>query len=160
MNTNLHERARMLIALSGSEPHSGPEQSWLAAHLESCAQCREFAQNSGETIHSLHSMPITADVRLVSTTQIRVRARAQELERRQERLRVVWVCCVAVTLCSAFGTAITWHGFEWTGRQMQLSPLLWQSCFAMFCLMPAILAAILLLARGTYLSDRNDSFQE
>ncbi len=160
MNTDLHERARLLIALSGPEPHSNPEQSWLTAHLESCVQCREFAQNSGETIQSLHTTPIIADVRLVSTTQMRVRWRAQELQRRQERLWVAWGCCVAVTLCSAFGTAITWRGFEWAGRQMQLSALVWQSCFTMFCLMPAILAAILLLARGTYLSDRSGTFQE
>jgi hypothetical protein len=160
VNTDLHERARMLIALSGPEPQSNLEQSWLAEHLESCAQCREFAQNSSLTIHSLHTTPVTADVRLVSATNIRVRARAQELNSRQERLWVVWVCCVTVTLCSVFSTVITWRGFEWVGRQMQLSALVWQSCFAMFCLMPAILAAILLLARGTYLSDHSNSFQE
>lgn len=160
MNTDLHERARVLIALSGPEPCSHLEQSWLATHLESCAQCWEFAQNSGETIHSLRATPITADARLVCTTQMRVRARAQELQRRQERLWAVWICCVTLTLCSVFSTVITWRGFEWVGRQMQLSALVWQSCFAMFCLMPAILAAILLLARGTYLSDRSGTFQE
>ena len=54
MNSDPHERARLMIALFGEE-RPGPEElsnaerSWLAAHLESCASCREFAENSRET---------------------------------------------------------------------------------------------------------------
>ncbi len=160
MNADLHERARLLIALSGPEGFSNAEQSWLAAHLESCAPCREFAENARETIRSLRAVSITAGGSLVSTTQMRVRQRAQELQRRQERLWVVCVCCAAVTLYAAFTTAVLWRGFAWMGEQARLSAPVWEIGFVAFCWMPAILVGILLLARGTHLADRNGSYQE
>ena len=170
MSSDLHERARRLIALSGpqqvfddkvssNEEVSTAERSWLAAHLESCASCREFAETAGETIRSLRAIPITAGGSLVSATRARVRQRAQELQRRQERLRVIWVCCAAVTLCTAFNTAILWRGFAWMGQQARLSAPLFELGFVALCLMPAIVAGIILLARGTYMADNNGSFQ-
>ena len=54
---------------------------------------------------------------LVSTTKRRVRQRAQELQRREERLRLVWVCCAAVTLATGFTTAVLWRGFAWIGHE-------------------------------------------
>jgi len=160
VNADFHERARLLIALSGSEEVSTAEQSWLAAHLESCVTCREFAENSRETVRSLRAIPITAGANLRSTTQMRVRQRAQELQRQQEWLWVILVCCAAVTLCSAFTTAVLWYGFAWIGQLARLSAPVWEVGFAAFCLMPAILAGILLLARGTYLVDHNSSYRE
>ena len=149
----------MLIALSGTEEGSNPEQSWLAAHLESCEPCREFAENSREAVRSLRAFPVTAAGSLVSATQMRVRQRAQELQRRQEWLRVIWVCCSAVTLSTAFTTAILWRGFAWMGQQARLSAPVWEIGLMAFCLMPAILAGILLLARGTHLANHNGTYQ-
>ena len=48
MNSDPHERARLMIALCGPEDVSNREQSWLAAHLESCPSCREFAESTGQ----------------------------------------------------------------------------------------------------------------
>jgi hypothetical protein len=155
-----HERARLMIALSGPEGLSNAEQSWLAVHLESCPPCREFAGSTGETIRSLRAIPITAGGGLVSATRTRVRQRAQELQRRQERLRVIWVCCAAVTLCTAFNTAILWRGFAWIGHQARLAAPVWEIGFVVLCLMPTIVTGILLLARGTYLADHNGSYQD
>jgi hypothetical protein len=160
VNTNIHERARMLIALSGAEDVSHAEQSWLAAHLESCGPCREFAENSREAVRSLRAIPITAGGSLVSTTQMRVRQRAQELQRRQEWLRVVWVCCSAVTLSTAFTTAILWRGFAWIGQHARLSAPVWEVGFMVFCFVPAILSGVVLLARGTHVVNHNGSSQE
>jgi lysylphosphatidylglycerol synthetase-like protein (DUF2156 family) len=160
MNFDPHERARMLIALSGPEEISSEEHSWLAAHLQSCGTCRVFADNSSATIRSLRTIPITAGARLVSATQMRVRQRALELQRRQERIWVISICCAAVTLCTAFTTAVLWSGLAWAGLQARISPPVWQIPFAVLCLMPGLLAGILLLARGTYLADRNGSHRE
>jgi len=160
VNADLHERARLLIALSGPGEVSNAEQSWLNAHLDSCAPCREFAENSRETIRSLRAMPITAGANLVSTTQMRVRQRAQELQRREERLWVISACCAAVTLCTAFTTAALWRGFAWMGEQARLSAPVWEIGFLVFCLMPGIMAGILLLARGTHLADHSRSYLE
>lgn len=160
MNADAHERARMLIALAGPEQMPSAEQSWLAAHLQSCEECRVFADNSTATIRSLRTVSIAAGARLVSATQMRVRQRALELQRRQERVWVISICCAAVTLCTAFTTAVLWSGLAWAGLQARIPPPLWQVPFVVLCLMPGLLAGILLLARGTHLADRNGSHRE
>ncbi len=165
MNSDPHERARRMIALSGPQVYSNAglsrtEQSWLTAHLESCARCREFAENSRHAIASLRGIPISAGTRLVSSTQMRVRQRARELQREQERFWVIFICCAAVTLSAALTTAALWRGFAWMGEQARLSAPEWQGSFVVFYLMPAVLAGILLLARGTFLADHNAPYRD
>jgi predicted anti-sigma-YlaC factor YlaD len=160
MNSDPHERARLMIALSGPEDVSNREQSLLAAHLESCPSCREFAESTGQSIRTLRGIPITASAGLVSTTQMRVRQRALELQRQQERFWVICVCCAAVTLCSAVTTILLWRGFAWMGDQARLPAPIWEEGFIAVYLTPAVLAGILLLARGTFLADHNRSYQD
>jgi hypothetical protein len=159
VNTDAHERARNLIALAGPEALSGADQTWLAVHLETCASCRAFAENSRETIHTLRAIPIAAERSLVSTTQMRVRRRALELQRQRERLWLVSVCCTAVTLSALIGTVALWRGFEWLGARAQLASAVWQVGFLVFCVMPALVAAILLLAKDRRLPDHTGSYQ-
>jgi hypothetical protein len=87
---------------------------------------------------------------LVSTTQMRVRHRALELQRQRERLWLVSVSCIAVTLCALFSSVALWRGFAWLGERAQLAAPVWQVGFLVFCVMPALVAGILLLARGTH----------
>ncbi|MFZ0290472.1 MAG: hypothetical protein WBW98_19070 [Candidatus Sulfotelmatobacter sp.] len=167
MNTDAHERARKLIALAGPETLSATDRpsdqrssnAWLAAHLETCASCRAFAENAAQTIHGLRAIPIAAERSLVSTTQIRVRRRALELRRNRERLRLVSVSCTAVTLCALLSTVVLWRGFEWLGERAQLASSVWQVGFLVFCVMPALVAAILLLAKGKHLADHTGSYR-
>jgi len=163
MTLDPHEHARLLIALSGPEEVSNAEQSWLALHLESCAACREFAESARRAIGSLRAIPIVASASLVSSTQARVRQRARELARRQERLRVIWVCCAAVTLCAATYTMVLWQGFAWLSQQWGQPGLLskpaWEIGFVALGLMPAVVVGILLLAQGTYLAEHNGSWR-
>jgi hypothetical protein len=165
VNSDPHERARLMIALSGPEGLSNAglrraEQSWLAQHLDSCASCREFTESMGAAIRWLRGIPITAGGSLVSMTQTRVRQRAEELRRQQERLWVIWVCCAAVTLCTAVTTAVLWFGVAWLGQQARLPAPVWKGGFVVFWVMPAVLAGMFLLARGTFLADHNGSNQD
>ncbi len=172
-NFDVHERARTMIALSVPEGLTGAglagelahdERVWLVGHLESCALCREFAENSREAIRGLRGRGITASGNLVSVTQMRVRQRAEELRRQQEHIWVVCACCVAVTLGATVSTAVLWRGFEWLqqlmAQQAGLSAPLWACSFVLLSLMPSVLAGIVLLARGTYFSDHRGSYQE
>ncbi|MGA7661427.1 MAG: hypothetical protein WBV97_15710 [Candidatus Sulfotelmatobacter sp.] len=167
MNTDAHERARKLIALAGPETLSAADRpsdqrssnAWLAAHLETCASCRAFAENAAQTIHGLRAIPIAAERSLVSTTQIRVRRRALELRRNRERLRLVSVSCTAVTLCALLSTVVLWRGFEWLGERAQLASSVWQVGFLVFCVMPALVAAILLQAKDRHLADHTGSYR-
>ena len=159
MNPDVHERARLLVALSGPEEMSNADRSWLAGHMEVCASCREFAETTSETIRSLRASPITADGNLVAATRARVRQRAQELNRRQERLWVISICCAAVTIYTALSSAVLWWGLAWLGQQVRIASPVWEGGFIALSFMPAVLAGILLLARGTHLAEHNGRYQ-
>jgi len=158
MTRNAHDEARELIALG--EGLSDARQAWLRAHLDECEACRHYAEAANGVVRTLRSLPLAADSRLVRATQMRVRQRALELQRQQERLWVICVCCVTVTLGTAFTTAVLWRGLAWMGQQARLPGPVWQIGLAALGLMPAIVAGILLLARGTYLADHNGPFQD
>ena len=158
MTRNAHDEARELIALG--EGLSDAQQVWLRAHLDECEACRHYAEAANEVVRTLRSLPLAADSRLVRATQMRVRLRALELQRQQERLWVICVCCVTVTLGTAFTTAVLWRGLAWMGQQARLPGPVWQIGLVALGLMPAIVAGILLLARGTYLADHNGPFQD
>jgi len=161
-DNDAHEHARRLIALAGPEGISDDQPSsnaWLVAHLETCASCRAFADNAAEMIHRLRSIPIAAERSLVSTTQMRVRRRALELQRQRERLWLVSVSCTAVTLCALLSAVALWRGFEWLGARTQLASSVWQVGFLVFCGMPALVVAVVLLAKDTHLADHTGSYR-
>jgi hypothetical protein len=163
VNIDAHERARRLIALAGPDTLSSADQAssnaWLAAHMDACASCRAFTENATATIHGLRLIPIAAQRSLVSTTQTRVRRRALELQRHRERLWLVLVSCTAVTLCALLSAVALWRGFEWLGARAHLASSVWQVGFLVVCVMPALVAGILLLARDTHLADHTGSYE-
>jgi hypothetical protein len=158
MTRNAHDEARELIVLG--EGLSDAQQGWLRVHLGECEVCRHYADTANGVVRSLRSLPLAADSALVRATQMRVRLRALELQRQQERFWVICICCVAVTLGTAFTTAVLWGGLAWMGQQIQLSGPVWEIGLVTLGLMPAIVTGIVLLARGTYLADPNESFQD
>jgi predicted anti-sigma-YlaC factor YlaD len=164
MTRNEHERAQELIALAGvgspsAEIPSGKEQAWLRTHLQACAICRDYQKAAGRVVRELRAQPLAAGSALVRATQMRVRQRGLELQHQQERLWVICVCSIAVTLATAVTTAALWRGFAWMGEQAQLPAPAWQIGLVTFGFLPAIVAGFLLLARGTYLADHNGSFR-
>ena len=158
-NNDVHERARTLIALAGPELLPQADQTWLASHVATCDSCRTFADNARETIYALRAIPIAADRSLVSTTQMRVRRRALELQRQRERLWLVSVSCIAVTFCALLTSVVLWRGFAWLGERTQLDSSIWQVGFLVFCVTPALVVGVILLARDTHLSDHTGSYQ-
>ena len=162
MTRNAHDEARELIAVAGANDKdlSGAQQTWLRAHLQDCVACRDYAEGAGRMVRALRSQPLAADSALVRATRMRVRSRVLELQRQQERLWVICVCCFAVTLSTAFTTAVLWRGFAWVGQQARLPSPVWQIGLVVLGLMPTIVAGILLLARGTYLADHNGSLPD
>jgi len=153
MTRDLHEQAKELIACGGSLTDS--QQSLLQTHLRDCDSCRAYAQAADQAIRSVRSVPVAADRALVRATQMRVRARAEQLRRRQERLWLVWMSCAVVGLSAAITTPLLWRGFEWIGESFQVSNLVWQVGFAVFWITPALTAGVLLVARGTHLMESN-----
>jgi predicted anti-sigma-YlaC factor YlaD len=156
MTQSEHDRARALIALAGARDRdsavASEEQTWLLAHLQECAACREYEEAAGRAVRALRSQPLAADSALVRATQMRVRARALELGRQRERFWLVCLSCSFVGISAAITTPLFWRAFEWMGAWAGVSSWVWQAGFAFFWIAPSLVAGALLLGRGTHLS--------
>jgi predicted anti-sigma-YlaC factor YlaD len=148
MTRSPHEQAEELIALG--EALSSPEQAWLRAHLAQCPACRDYAEAANAAFHSLRSLPLAADSRLVRATQMRVRFHAVRLREARQRLWLVAIACLGVGLSTTLTVPVLWRLFAWIGERAGVSAVVWQAGFVFFFVAPALLVAVLLLARGAH----------
>ena len=153
MKHNSHDEARQLIALSGVEELPETQQRWLRVHLEQCTACRDYAEAAGRVVRHLRSLPMAADSRLVRATQMRVRFHAIRLRETRERMWLVGIACMGVGLSATLTAPILWRMFAWMGEWAGIPSTVWQAGFVFFCVAPALVLSLLLLARGTHLAN-------
>jgi predicted anti-sigma-YlaC factor YlaD len=151
MTRKAHEEAQELIALG--EGLSDAQQAWLRAHLDECEACRHYAEAADRLVRSLRSLPLAADSRLVRATQMRVRFHASRLRETRERLWLVGVACLGVGLSATLTVPLLWRLFAWMGAWAGVSTWVWQAGFTFFWIVPALVVSVLLLARGTHLTN-------
>ncbi len=158
MTRDTHDEARELIALG--EALLDGQQAWLRAHLAECEACRHYAEAANGVVRSLRSLPLAADSRLVRATQMRVRFHASRLRETRERLWLVGMACVGVGLSATLTVPVLWRLFAWMGEWAGLSTPVWQAGFIFFFIAPALAVSLLLLARGTYLTNNGERSRE
>jgi predicted anti-sigma-YlaC factor YlaD len=151
MTRNPHDDARELIALG--ESLSDAQQARLRTHLDECEACRHYAEAANEVVRTLRSLPIAADARLVHATQMRVRFHASRLREARERMWLVGMACLGVGLSATLTVPFLWRLFAWMGERAGVSTLVWQTGFMFFFIAPALVVSVLLLARGTHLTN-------
>jgi len=144
----LHARAEGLIAKERVEGISAEEQEWLGQHLRECAQCAESANATLQALRSLRALSIPLPRELAARTQFRVRLRAQELQAREPRWRLIWAMCGASWVAGAATAPYVWRGLEWIGHRAGLPDLVWKMGFGVWWALPAIVAAGILLMEG------------
>jgi predicted anti-sigma-YlaC factor YlaD len=154
MTRNAHDEARELIALG--EDLSEAQQTWLRAHLQGCAACHDYEEGAGRLVRALRSQPLAADSRLVRATQMRVRFHASRLRETRERLWLVGMACLGVGLSATLTVPFLWRLFAWMGERAGVSSLVWQTGFMFFFIAPALVVSVLLLARGTHLTNHGE----
>jgi predicted anti-sigma-YlaC factor YlaD len=154
MTRNAHDEARELIALG--DGLSDPQQARLRAHLDECEACRHYAEAASGVVRTLRSLPLAADSRLVRATQMRVRFHASRLRETRERLWLVGMACLGVGLSATLTVPFLWRLFAWMGEQAGVSTLVWQTGFMFFFIAPALVVSVLLLARGTHLTNNSE----
>ena len=154
MTRNAHAEARELIALG--DGLSGAQQAWLRAHLDECEACRHYAEAANGVVRTLRSLPLAADSRLVRATQMRVRFHASRLREMRERLWLVGMACLGVGLSATLTVPLLWQLFAWMGEWAGVSTLVWQTGFMFFFIAPALVVSVLLLARGTHLTNNGE----
>lgn len=148
MINELHTRAEGLIAKERVEGISAAEQEWLSQHLRECAQCAEVANATQQALRSLRALSIPLPRELAARTQFRVRLRAQELQAREPRWRLIWAMCGASWVAGAATAPYVWRGLEWIGHRAGLPDLVWKMGFGVWWALPAIVAATILLMEG------------
>ncbi len=154
MTRNPHDEARELIALGEGLPEA--QQSWLRAHIDECEACRHYGEAANGVVRALRSLPIAADSRLVHATQMRVRFHTSRLRETRERMWLVGMACLGVGLSATLTVPFLWRLFAWMGEQAGVSTLVWQTGFVFFFIVPALAVSVLLLARGTHLTNNGD----
>lgn len=155
MTRNLHQEARQLIALG--DGITDTQRIALEAHLRDCAECHNYSEAAAQTVRALRSLPIAADSRLVRATQMRVRFHASRMRETRQRMWFVGVACLGVGLSGAVTAPLLWRLFAWMGELAGVSAPVWQVGFAFFWIVPALVVGVVLLARGTHLTNRERS---
>lgn len=151
MTRDAHEQARELIALG--DGLADTQQLWLRAHIDECEACRHYADTANGVVRALRSLPLAADSRLVRATQMRVRFHATRLREARERMWLVAMACLGVGLSATLTVPFLWRLFAWMGERAGVSTLVWQTGFMFFFIAPALVVSVLLLARGTHLTN-------
>jgi len=154
MTRDAHDEVRELIALG--EGLSEAQQAWLRAHLEECEACRHYAEAANGIARTLRSLPLAADSRLVRATQMRVRFHASRLRETRERMWLLAMACLGVGLSATLTVPLLWRLFAWMGERAGVSTLVWQTGFMFFFIAPALVVSVLLLARGTHLTNNGE----
>jgi len=158
MTTNdMHARAETLIAKERVEGISTVEREWLGKHLRECSQCSEISSATQQALRSLRTLSVPMPRELAARTQFRVRLRAQELQVREPRWRLIWAMCGASWVGGAATAPYVWHGLEWIGHRAGLPDLVWKMGFGVWWALPAIVAAAILLMEGSERSARRDT---
>jgi len=71
----------------------------------------------------------------------------------------VGMACLGVGLSATLTLPLLWRFFAWMGERAGVSTLVWQTGFMFFFIAPALLVSVLLLARGTHLTNNGEQSQ-
>jgi hypothetical protein len=143
-----HARAETLIAKQLVEGISAAEQEWLGQHLRECTTCSESAGATQQALRSLRTLSVPMPRELAARTQFRVRLRAQELQAREPRWRLIWAMCGASWVAGAATAPYVWRGLEWIGHRTGTPDVVWKMGFGVWWALPAIVAGAILLMEG------------
>lgn len=144
MNSENHQRACHLIDALHVEGIAAAEREWLEVHLAECPACQARAHANEAALQALRSNRVSVRPSLVSITQARVRLRARELRENQSRMRALWISSALSWLLGVVSAPFVWRAFQWIGLHAGLPKLIWGTAFALWWLLPAGAAAVLI----------------
>jgi hypothetical protein len=141
MNYDLHDRARILITKSFVETVSSQEQLWIDSHIAACEACGSYHAETRALVNVTRQSPVFANRAMVRSTQLRVRARAAEIEAAENRMNPVWITCAVAILWMLVSGPALWQGMQWLNAHGYLSAMTWQAFFGMAMAAPAAAVA-------------------
>src|ERR1700730_5246834 len=142
---NIHDRAQQMISQDPIEGISAPVNTWLAAHLQQCDSCADFARKTSAALRSLQTIPIALPAGLAERTQFRVGLRAQQLRQHEPRRRALWIAAGISWAAGVASAPYVWRLFAWLGEHAGVPKLVWEMGFGLWWAVPALIAAVVLL---------------
>ena len=140
-----HEHAIDLITRR-MDGLAAEENAWLERHLAECADCSEYAFACEGVGELLRSVAVTASPALVSSTQLRLHARAEQLRDQQARLFLIALSFCVGALASAASAFMWWRFGGWVIARLGLPESILAPGVLVVWLLPAVLVAVLMLA--------------
>src|SRR5262245_44512563 len=117
------DRARELIGAYVDEELSGDDRTSVAAHIESCAVCRELMTDIKRTNNAVAGLGREpAPTALASRIRNHLASAEEEQEAERKRLvpwrtpSSVWRQAAAIAACSALAVLLTWWVMTSTGQ--------------------------------------------
>jgi len=132
-----HEQAQELLLQSAVQPLAPESSELLTKHLSDCGTCATEAEAMENVLKQLRTVPVFASVELVRSTQARVRARVNEMQKEQARTAPMMLACGLVVLIALISTPLAWMGFSWVGEEFNITPFMLTVSFLLFYLLPA-----------------------
>jgi anti-sigma factor RsiW len=160
MSEDVHARAELLIAQERVEGISPAERQWLDEHLRECVRCAGQARTTEEAVRALRAVAVPLPRALASRAQMRVRLRAQEMQEREPRLRMIWIVCGLSWALGIASAPYVWRAFAWMGEHTGMPKLVWELGFGLWWTIPALIAAVVLRLVNARKTDEGDWLQE
>ncbi len=157
MTQELHERARGLMDTARVEGISATDQAWLDAHLDSCAECAQFAAATEGALRTLRQVSVQVDPALVARTRRIVHLRASELNSRQSQWLPLWMSCALSWILGGLTLPWVWQGIQWAGRYVNLpGPVNILFLLVWWALPTLVVAALVASGSSKAVRDRQD----
>lgn len=150
-----HERAVELITRSGVEDIAAAEAAWLEGHLAGCAECAEYAAACEGVGELLRSVAVTASPALVNNTQVRLRARALQLQERQSRNVLIAVSICIGAMSSTVSAWLWWKFGAWVALKLALPASVIEPGMFVASMVPALVIAVVMIASSRPVIDRS-----
>jgi predicted anti-sigma-YlaC factor YlaD len=115
---------------------SDRDSDLLQTHLACCSSCCEQSLAINRAVSEMRGDVVYAQPAMVRATQLRVRARAAELERQQEMMRPLWIASALALVWALVSMPLLWQGFAWMGHTTHIPDLMWQTAFGFMALAP------------------------
>lgn len=112
------------------------DSDFLQSHMAACSSCSERSTAIKDAVHEMRNDVVYANPAMVRATQMRLRARAEEMRRQRESMRPLWISSALALGWAVLSMPLLWQGFAWLGHTVHIPDIVWQSGFGIMALSP------------------------
>jgi hypothetical protein len=145
MQSDQHERCRLLIDRAVLEGIPAEDQRWIESHQEECAACREYAEISLRTVRALDGFPIDVDTAAAERVRHVVRVHVEQgaaAEARSEGFPALAAVAFGLTIAGSFAM---WRLVGWVAAARGIAPEVWQPGVEVLWILPSVMVDVVLL---------------